>query len=193
LKKQLWTAGAVLLLLSGCGAWPNANVNNNNNNNNGVREVKQSVNEPHKNLTANQISQRLVHLASDVPGVHDATAVVAGDYAVVGIDVDNKLDRTRVGSIKNAVTNALKNDPYGANAVVTSDPDIIQRLRNMGQHIRNGRPISGVADELAAIVERIMPDIPNKPLQPSQNIENNQPRQPVQHPKNQNQPVKKAQ
>lgn len=189
MKKQLLTAGAVLFLLSGCGGAPNADINNNHN---GVREVKQSVNEPNKNLSGREISGRLVQLASDVPGVHDATAVVAGDYAVVGIDIDNKIDRTQVGSIKNAVTNALKNDPYGANAVVTSDPDVIQRLKNMGKHIQNGRPVSGVADELAAIVERLVPEIPNRPLQPSQNIENNQPRQNIQ-PKDQNTPVKKAQ
>ena len=186
MKIQLLAAFAVLFLLVGCGG--NQNANNNDNDNNGVREVKQSVNEPHKNLSGRDISKRLVGIATDVPGVNDATAVVAGDYAVVGIDVDNKLDRNRVGSIKNAVTNALKNDPYGANTVVTSDPDIIQRLKNMGTHIRNGRPISGIADELAAIVERIMPDVPSQPLQPSQNIENNQPRKPIR----QNPPARNA-
>ncbi|MGV3488863.1 MAG: YhcN/YlaJ family sporulation lipoprotein [Tuberibacillus sp.] len=188
--KQLWTAGAVLLFLTGCGS-QNADINNNNNNNNGLREVKQSVNEPNKNLSARDISKRLVRLATDVPGVNDATAVVAGDYAVVGIDVDKDLDHTRVGSIKYAVTNALKNDPYGANAVVTSDPDIVQRLRNMGAHIRNGRPISGIANELASIVERIVPEVPNRPLEPSQNIENKQPRQPID--RKPDQPAKNAQ
>jgi len=184
--KQLVTAGAVLFLLTGCGSQNAGNDNTSDSSyNNNIREVKQSVNEPDKNLSGKDISKRLVRLATDIPGVSDATAVVAGDYAVVGIDVDKDLDSTRVGSIKNSVTNALKNDPYGANAVVTSDPDLVQRLKNMAANIRKGRPVSGIANELAAIVERIVPDVPNRPLQPSQNIENNQPR-------NQNQPVKNA-
>jgi YhcN/YlaJ family sporulation lipoprotein len=170
--KRLLSASVAITFLVGCGN-QNADMQQQNN---AVHEVKQSVNEPAKKLNGREISKRLVGIATDIPGVNHATAVVAGDYAVVGIDVDKNLDQTRVGSIKNAVANALKNDPYGANAVVTSDPDIYQRLRNIAKHIRNGKPASGIAEELSAIVERIVPEVPNRPLTPSQNIENKQPR-----------------
>ena len=43
-----------------------------------------------------------------MPGVNDATAVVVGKYAIVGIDVKAKLDRTRVESIKYSVAESLK-------------------------------------------------------------------------------------
>ena len=79
-------------------------------------------------IRINQISQikaadHLASLAASVPGVNDATAVVVGKYAIVGIDVKAKLDRTRVESIKYSVAESLKNDPDGANAVVVADVD----------------------------------------------------------------------
>jgi len=101
-----------------------------------------------------------VSLASSIPDVKDATAVVAGNYAVVGIDVDKDLDRSRVGTIKYSVAEALKDDPLGANAVVVADPDIVERLRVMRQDIQKGKPIKGVMNELAGIVGRLMPQIP---------------------------------
>jgi YhcN/YlaJ family sporulation lipoprotein len=108
-----------------------------------------------------EISRHLVGLATGIPGVEDATAVVLGPYAVVGIDVDRKLDNSRVGSIKYSVAEALKNDPNGKNALVTADPDTTERLRQMGKQIRQGHPIGGIANELTGIVGRLMPQVPH--------------------------------
>lgn len=108
-----------------------------------------------------EISRHLVGLATGIPGVEDATAVVLGPYAVVGIDVNRKLDNSRVGSIKYSVAEALKNDPNGKNAVITADPDVVERLRQMGRQIRQGHPIGGIANELAGIVGRLMPQVPH--------------------------------
>ncbi len=116
---------------------------------------------PNQPKGSQEISRHLVGLATGIPGVEDATAVVLGPYAVVGIDVDRKLDNSRVGSIKYSVAEALKNDPNGKNAVVTADPDVVERLRQMGRQIRQGHPIGGIANELAGIVGRLMPQVPH--------------------------------
>src|SRR5699024_5577928 len=81
-------------------------------------------------------------------------------YAVVGIDIDQDLDRQRVGTTKYSVTEALRNDPYGKTALVVADADMMERIRNMGEEIQQGRPIRGVLEELAEIVNRYMPDMP---------------------------------
>ncbi len=107
------------------------------------------------------IADRLVRIALEDPNVIDATAVVLGKFAVVGIDLPAKLDSTGTGSIKYSVAQALKKDPKGANAIVTSDPDTLQRLREMAASIRAGQPIKGIADELADIVNRLIPQFPN--------------------------------
>lgn len=107
------------------------------------------------------ISRRLVKITESVPGVNDATAVVLGRLSVVGIDVKDNLERSKVESIKYSVAEALQNDPYGANAAVVADPDTVNRLRAMGREIQAGRPVKGILDELAAIVGRVLPEVPN--------------------------------
>lgn len=110
--------------------------------------------------TNNEIASHLAKIATEVPDVHDAVAIVAGPYAVVGIDVDEKIDRQRVGTIKFSVNEALRDDPYGKTAVVIADADATERIRNMRNQIQKGEPIQGVVDELADIVGRLMPTFP---------------------------------
>lgn len=48
-----------------------------------------------------------------------------------------------------------------ANAVVIADPDTVSRLREMSREISEGHPVTGILDELAAIVGRVLPEVPN--------------------------------
>lgn len=113
-----------------------------------------------KTLTSEEAAEHLAGLAVQVPDVHDATAVVLGDYVAVGIDVDKDLDRARVGVIKYSVAEALKNDPYGKQAAVFADADVVERLRGIGDKASQGQPIEALTDELSQIIARYMPEGP---------------------------------
>ncbi|HET7580966.1 MAG TPA: YhcN/YlaJ family sporulation lipoprotein [Bacillales bacterium] len=161
MKQWLWAVIPCLLAGTiGCGQNNNATQRNANNQSK-YMEVKQSVQEPdskkRQNLSSQDIAKHLVQLAKGVPHVRNATAIVTMGYAVVGIDVDKDIDRSRIGTIKYSVAKAMRHDRYGANAVVVADPDTVQRLKNMGKSIKNGRPVGGVMDELSQIVGRVMP------------------------------------
>ncbi|HWO95468.1 MAG TPA: YhcN/YlaJ family sporulation lipoprotein [Bacillus sp. (in: firmicutes)] len=129
-----------------------------NNNQTELIRVKNSVPEQVQNRSAEDISRHLVQLASSIPNVNDATAVVVGKYALVGIDVDAQLERSEVGSIKYSVAESLKKDPFGANAIVIADPDTYARLREIGGDIQRGKPVTGFLEELADIAGRIIPE-----------------------------------
>ncbi|MBD8068438.1 YhcN/YlaJ family sporulation lipoprotein [Bacillus sp. PS06] len=146
-----------MMLLAGCGN----NQNEANEDQDDRIQVQNTTNQNVDRKTGQEIAAHLVELASSIPEVNDATAVVLGKFAVVGIDVNAKLDRSRVESIKYSVAESLKHDPYGANAVVIADADTVERLRQMGKEIQDGRPVVGILDELAQIIGRIMPDIPS--------------------------------
>lgn len=154
----------LLLALAGC--------NNNNNNAQGNEEqslinVKNSNIENVDRKTGQEVSKRLVELATSIPDVNDATAVVLGRYAIVGIDVNSKIERSEVGSIKYAVAESLKNDPYGARAVVVADADTNARLREIQEDIENGRPIQGIMNELADVAGRLIPEVPADMINPN--------------------------
>ena len=102
----------------------------------------QQTSPPKQEITnSTEVVERLEKLAESVPHVIRAHCVVMGNTAIVGIDVDGKLERARVGTIKYSVAEALRKDPIGIHAIVTADIDIGNRLREMNTDIKNGKPI----------------------------------------------------
>ncbi len=143
-----------LLMLFGC---QQTSTEENQTSTRGLAENSQTQDQE-KNGQA--IAKHLTDIVSRVPEVDDVTAVVLGDIAIVGIDVNNELDRSDVGMIKYSVAEALQSDPYGARAFVTADVDVVTRLREMRTQMNAGHPVAGIMDELAAIVGRLMPVTP---------------------------------
>lgn len=162
--KKVFIVTALLLLLTAC----NNNTNNaQNNEKQSLVNVKNSYIEDVDRKTGQEVSKRLVELATSIPNVHDATAVVIGRYAIVGIDVNSKIERSQVGSIKYSVAESLKKDPYGARAIVVADADTNERLKEISGDIQKGRPIQGIMEELADVAGRLMPEIPGDMIEPN--------------------------
>jgi len=161
-----------ILLLTGCAS------------NNNASQKEQDERVKVQNTTNEQVDREedenkanhLEELAEGVPDVKNATALVIGDYAVIGIDVDKNLDRSEVGTIKYAVSESLKGDPQGASAIVVADPDLNARLAEVVEDFRNGSPLQGIMNELADITGRIMPEVPADNLEP-------QPKDGIEEPK----------
>ncbi|WP_053362039.1 YhcN/YlaJ family sporulation lipoprotein [Bacillus sp. FJAT-27251] len=187
----------LILLVTGCGAG-----------NNTAREqqddrvgVKNTAIEHEDRQQYADKANYLAQLAERVPDVENATAIVIGNVAVVGIDVDANLERSEVGSIKYSVAESMKDDPHGAGAIIIADPDMNARLREVAEDFRVGRPLQGILNELADITGRLMPEVPadlidphsdKAPQQPGgkldnqeqQNLEQKQDRQSKHHMKN---------
>ncbi|APT49410.1 YhcN/YlaJ family sporulation lipoprotein [Bacillus safensis] len=140
-----------------------------------VRVSDSSKKKTNQARPSTDVAQHLVNVTEHVADVNDATAIVIGRYAVVGIDVKDDLDRSKVETIKYSVAKALRNDPEGANAVVVADPDTVSRLKEMGKEIQAGRPVSGIMDELAAIVGRVMPEMPRNEIERNEKDPTNDP------------------
>lgn len=115
-----------------------------------------------------RVANHLVNLATRIHGVNDAMAVVFGNYTVVGIDVDEDLERSEVSSIKYSVAESLKDDPHGRRAIVIADPDLRARLQEVVEDIKSDRPIKGIMDELADITGRVMPELPRDLIEPKE-------------------------
>lgn len=154
----------LIFLITGCGA--NRDEANETNHQQQALNVRNSTIQNVDRKSGQEISQHLVDLAASIPNVNDAAAVVLGNYAIVGIDVNEDLERSEVGSIKYSVAESLKNDPHGARAVVVADPDMTARIREIGNDIRDGKPIQGIFNELADISGRLMPEIPADMVDP---------------------------
>jgi YhcN/YlaJ family sporulation lipoprotein len=118
------------------------------------------------NENPKKVAAHLEKLATGIKGVKGANCVVFGKYAIVGIDVDSKMERSQVGTLKYTVAEAFRKDPYGIDAVVTADMDLTQRLREIKIDVKKGRPIAGFTEELADIIGRVIPQIPRNIIPP---------------------------
>ncbi|WP_316568386.1 YhcN/YlaJ family sporulation lipoprotein [Neobacillus sp. YIM B06451] len=153
----------ILLVISGCGANERPDTGKNSRH---LVQVKNSA-APNADRKAGQrAASHLEQIASSVPKVNGANAVVLGKYAIVGIDIDSKVERSEAGTIKYSVAEALKDDPYGARAMVIADPDLNARLREISADIEDGRPVQGILYELADLAARIVPEVPGKSVEP---------------------------
>ncbi|WP_059170006.1 YhcN/YlaJ family sporulation lipoprotein [Bacillus sp. FJAT-27445] len=161
-----------LLILAGCGTNGLDGTRNTHKQN---VTVKNSVTPDVDRKTGSRSARHLENLASTVPNVRGANAVVLGKYAIVGIDIDADTERSEAGVIKYSVVEALKEDPNGARAMVVADPDINARLKELSSDIKNGQPIQGIMYELADIAGRIIPEVPGKIVQPDPNRPLNEP------------------
>jgi len=159
---RLVAAISFVLLLTACNGQNNAN----NADEDHKVKVQNSAIEDVDRQSGQEISRHLVSLTTHIPNVDDAAAVVVGRYAIVGIDVKDKMERSEVDTVKYTVAEALKKDPHGARAVVVADPDITARLREISEDIQNGQPIQGIMNELSDITGRIMPEVPADMIEP---------------------------
>ncbi|MCP8616652.1 YhcN/YlaJ family sporulation lipoprotein [Salirhabdus salicampi] len=156
-------------LLNACNDKPDQGTQGNNNE---YLQVENSEIDEEEDLTNTEKAKRLANVAANQPGVNDSAAVVFGPYTLVGIDVDKDLDRSRVGTIKFSVAEALRKDTHGQNAMVMADADIVERLRRVTYKIQQGHPEDAILDELSAIIGRYMPTVPpkeNQPVEPDTN------------------------
>ncbi|EDL64705.1 YhcN/YlaJ family sporulation lipoprotein [Bacillus sp. SG-1] len=165
--KKLLTLFLLGALLTGCNQQNNQTAYDNQENGDNPRpiNVENSNIQQENNDTSQEVSRNLVRIATAVPDVEDATAVVLGNYAFVGIDVDARVERSEVGTIKYSVAEALKDDPHGAQAMIIADPDLYARLQEVGEDIENGRPVQGILNELSDIAGRLMPELPKNTQQ----------------------------
>ncbi|MFC5651707.1 YhcN/YlaJ family sporulation lipoprotein [Paenibacillus solisilvae] len=166
MSKWLVSALILCLLATGCGTVARNETSPSPQNDNRVK-VQQSSPRKKAITSPKQVAAHLEKLAMKVPGVKGAHCVVFKNTAIVGIDVVSTMERSRVGTIKYAVAEAFHKDPYGIDAIVTADMDLSQRLREVQADIKRGRPLAGMAEELADIVGRIVPQLP-RDVQPRQ-------------------------
>ncbi|GEL76019.1 YhcN/YlaJ family sporulation lipoprotein [Tenuibacillus multivorans] len=162
----------IILFSAGCMSQQGGN-NTIDNDSEELQQLSDSELEQSDNHSNQEAAQRLADIASSVPDVNDANVLVFGSYTIIGLDVNEDLDRSRVGSVKYSVSEAVKHDPYGRYALVVADGDIMTRIQKMNTMIRQGEPTDAVIDEISNVVGRYLPETPTKEKQPKRDEPSN--------------------
>ncbi|KNF09865.1 putative sporulation lipoprotein YhcN/YlaJ [Gottschalkia purinilytica] len=105
-------------------------------------------------------SDRIAKKVAELNEVNSATTAITGNTALVGVNLKNNTEGTITSDIKNKVQATVKEaDPAITNVVVTADADLIERIENVGRDVRNGKPISGLTQEIEEIIRRVTPNM----------------------------------
>lgn len=100
-------------------------------------------------------------------GIRDATVVVSGNTAYVGLDTDGNMTGQNIAYGNTTGTSALKqacaqrvksSDPQIQTVYVSTDANFIDRLRKVGDGVRTGSPISSFRNELNNLVRSLTPE-----------------------------------
>jgi YhcN/YlaJ family sporulation lipoprotein len=108
--------------------------------------------------SASAISDKCASQAATVSGVRSATVVISANTAYCGLTLNSGVSKSRTDAIKREVATKIKQaQPSLVTVSVTSDPNLVQRLRKVADGIKAGRPVSSFTSELAEIARRITP------------------------------------
>ncbi len=105
--------------------------------------------------TDKQKAERITQKATQVKGVRKAVAVVSDKSAFIGLDLES-VEGEADKSVKDEVAKQVKAAESSLETVnVTSDPDLVTRLRNIADGIDEGKPVTTFSEELAEIGRKI--------------------------------------
>lgn len=122
--------------------------------NNRIGRVPGDNNMNNLSRRANSIARRIAQLNE----VNRCSVLLSGDTAIVGVDIANNLEGRMTTELKQKIENIVKDmDNNIKNVSITADPDLFTRISNMARDIRDGRPITGFANQFQEILRRITP------------------------------------
>ncbi|WP_202709133.1 YhcN/YlaJ family sporulation lipoprotein [Sporosalibacterium faouarense] len=134
------------------------NNNNQNGNNNGLNNNNNNINGNNNNLSSR--AKKIADKIAAMSNVEDATVVISGNTALIGVDLTNDSTLRINDNMRKQIERTVKNADSSINKVsVTADPDIFDRIDEIGRNIRTGRPIKGFTDEIEDMIRRVTPNL----------------------------------
>ncbi|MBL0387644.1 YhcN/YlaJ family sporulation lipoprotein [Tumebacillus sp. ITR2] len=109
--------------------------------------------------TLTQQANEISNVVTRINGVERAAVLLTGKTALVGIDLADNITGSKIDTIKFSVKEAAERTGKGYRAIVSSDIDTITRTRELINAARAGKPITGLSDEIADIVSRLLPEM----------------------------------
>lgn len=174
--KLIFTVLTGMILLAGCGMANNGNqagennlqtqnvgynngnnandANNMNNGNNGVYD--DNGNNGQQRM---EVADRAADKVNDLKEVRDANVIVTENNAFVAVMLKDNTEGDVTKKIEEKISKAVKGtDKNIENVYVSSNPDFVDRMKNYGNDLQNGKPVKGLFDEFSEMTRRVFPN-----------------------------------
>ena len=98
-------------------------------------------------------------IKSEVSQAKDVWVMVMGNNAYIALDIDAQDDSVDAMNIKNQVAEIVMNtDSEIRDIYLAEDADSFTRIKDAFTDLTNGKPVSGMTDEIVNLFTRITPD-----------------------------------
>jgi YhcN/YlaJ family sporulation lipoprotein len=104
---------------------------------------------------ANKISME----AGKVMGVKKAMVLISEKMIYIGLDLQGNLDKQKSAAVEKSVMDKIKSMEPGYTVMVTSDADIVTRIKNVSMGIAQGKPLTSFKTEIDNISSRLNPQV----------------------------------
>ncbi len=110
----------------------------------------------------NDLHQRAEKIAkavtSDIAQVKDSRVVISERMAYVSVEIDKTADTAESATLKDEISNVVKKTDTEIETVyVMEDADTFTRMKEIGEDIAEGKPVSGFLEELQNMFVRVTP------------------------------------
>ncbi len=117
---------------------------------------------PNPNLTpgANDrsVAERVQRAVNEVPDVTKSYVVVVGNTALIGVDINESKRGPVDEELKQRIAQKAEAQEKSITTVyVTADPNLVTRVRRLADSITEGKPISGLLNEIMEILQKLKP------------------------------------
>lgn len=180
-KKKFFVLSVALLCVScliftGCGK-NNNNANQTPSTNNNQAETPQNnvtenntaseQNNAGNNTTTSNVDNTDLHqraekiakaVTDEIPQVNDSRVVISERLAYVSVDIEKTADTAESATLKEEISNVVKKTDTEIETVyVMEDANTFTRMKEIGEDIANGKPVSGFVAELENMFVRVTP------------------------------------
>lgn len=129
---------------------------------NNYNKIPYGSNYSPKVSTPTTAADNIAKAVKTVPGIKGASAVISGNNAYVGINIDvsGNIDNTaKVQNLKKQAADMVRKTDNSIKTIyVSADADFVQRLTRISNDIKNGKPVEGFTNELTQLVKRMTPE-----------------------------------
>ena len=103
-------------------------------------------------------ARRIANKVADIDDIESAACVITGNTAMIGVQFNEQYKGKMTDAIKKKIDQVVKQaDTRIDRVAVTTDPDVVSRIRDIFRDIGQGKPVSGFAKEINELLNRIQP------------------------------------
>lgn len=94
----------------------------------------------------------------NIPGIDDATCIIKGDTAIVGVIVGDITENKLTAELKEQIIDTVKSTDYDIkNVLLTENPQLFERIDGIEQRMMRGETADKLATEINKIIKEISP------------------------------------